>query len=279
MNHDMGQGEPNGDLIRSIREMLGACDDGLSDLDSHRDLVFLNLEEEIRRYQSVIHGALQALAEAVDAKDAYTHGHSTRVSAYAKHLGRDLGLSPGELETLAFGALLHDVGKIGMPETILNKPGALTREEFEIVKEHPVRGSEILASIPDLREAERIVRHHHERIDGSGYPDCLSDRSIPIHAKLVAVVDTFDAITTNRIYRRAKSADHALRIMLEAAEGQLDLELVLRFERLWNLGEMHPILEDNLREGAGASGVVEREQAPAGCGALECDHGLLDIVD
>ncbi len=279
MSHEHASSEPTDDLIQTIQDMLGACEDGLSDLDRRRDMVFLNLEEELRRYQAVIHGALQALAEAVDAKDAYTHGHSRRVSLYSTRLGNDLGLGPRELDNLAFGALLHDVGKIGMPESILNKPAALTPEEFEIVKEHPVRGSEILSNIPDLREVERVVRHHHERIDGAGYPDRLSGFGIPLHARVVAVVDTFDAITTTRSYHRAKSPEHAFRIMVEAADGQLDAELVLRFERLWRVQSMAHIIDESWHDAGAADPDSDRQPTQASCGALGCDHGLLELVD
>jgi HD-GYP domain-containing protein (c-di-GMP phosphodiesterase class II) len=179
---------------------------------------------------------LRALIGAVEARDAYTHGHSARVAELAVHLGQRLGLRPAALRTLAEGAYLHDVGKVGIPDHILNKPGALTDEERAWIQQHPVVGSDIVSRAPSLRDALSVIRQHHERFDGQGYPDGLAGEQISLAARIVAVVDVWDALTSDRAYRPAWPSDRALR-HLEAGRGThfdpacLDAFLVLRAER------------------------------------------------
>ena len=144
-----------------------------------------------------------ALAAAVDAKDGYTHGHSQRVAQYAVTLGRELGFDQQEVERLELSAVLHDVGKIGVPEAVLNKPGRLTTAEMTIMRTHPEKGADILSSIRAMRDIVPGVRHHHERFDGMGYPDGLKGGNIPLSARIILVADTFDAMTSTRPYRTA----------------------------------------------------------------------------
>jgi putative nucleotidyltransferase with HDIG domain len=145
--------------------------------------------------------ALKALVAAVEARDSYTAGHSARVAALSVELGVELKLSPEALRHLAQGALLHDIGKIGIPDSILNKPGRLDPEERAWIEQHPIIGSELVRSAPSLRDAVDVVHHHHERIDGNGYPDKLAGDAIPLHARIAAVADVWDALTTDRAYR------------------------------------------------------------------------------
>lgn len=154
-------------------------------------------------------GTLAALAAAVDAKDSYTARHSLMVADYAEAIGRRLGLSAGQLEVLERACLIHDIGKIAVPEAILLKPGRLDAEEFEVIKCHAVRGAEIVESIPFLRPSADAVRHHHERYDGRGYPDGLEGEEISVLARVLAVADTFDAMTSDRPYRRGLSIEEA----------------------------------------------------------------------
>jgi putative nucleotidyltransferase with HDIG domain len=248
--------EPNGpcpghgDLLSDLQETLDFFEKEIEELDEQRDRTFAELQDEIRRYRGVLRGVLFALASAIDAKDEYTHGHSRRVAAIAVRVGHEMGLSRRELEELEFGALLHDVGKIGMPEAILNKPGRLTAEEYEIVKQHPKRGSEILRNIPDLDEVDRIARHHHERFDGGGYPDGLHGHETMLGARIVAVADMFDAMTSTRSYREARDPRIALETMKEVAGTQLDPGVVEVFSRLTEAGELDAILRNDFR-GAG----------------------------
>jgi HD-GYP domain-containing protein (c-di-GMP phosphodiesterase class II) len=154
--------------------------------------------------------ALHALTAAVEAKDPYTHGHSGRVARVAVGIGERLGLGPDALRRLAQGAQLHDIGKIGVPDAVLNKPAELSSEEWDWIRAHPVVGWEIASRAPSLHSALDVVRHHHERWDGSGYPDGRSGEDIPLVARISAVADVWDALTSDRAYRPAWPADQAL---------------------------------------------------------------------
>jgi HD-GYP domain-containing protein (c-di-GMP phosphodiesterase class II) len=184
---------------------------------------------------------LRALIGAVEARDAYTHGHSARVAELAVGIGLRLGLRPEALRTLAEGAYLHDVGKVGIPDHVLNKPGALTDEERAWIQEHPIVGSDIVGRAPSLRDALSVIRQHHERYDGEGYPDGLAGKEISLAARIVAVADVWDALTSDRAYRPAWPPDRALR-HLEAGRGShfdpdcLDAFLALMAERGHRLG-------------------------------------------
>jgi putative nucleotidyltransferase with HDIG domain len=207
-----------------------------------RDLVLQNrfyqqhLESRVRELdrrnrQSLING-VQMLVHALEAKDAYTSGHSTRVARYAVKTAVQLGYTGDRLEQLRLGGELHDIGKIGTREDILNKPGPLTAEEFQQIKEHAALGERILA--PFLSESPnvlRIVRSHHERLDGGGFPDGLSGGSIPHEARVVAVVDAFDAMTTNRAYRPSRTPSDAMGELRRCAGTHFDGEIVEAFLR------------------------------------------------
>src|SRR5919106_1700945 len=164
--------------------------------------------------------ALHALTAAVEAKDPYTHGHSARVARVAVGVGERLGLEADELRRLAQGARLHDIGKIGVPDAVLNKPAELTPDEWDWIKAHPVVGWEIASRAPSLRSALDVIRHHHERWDGSGYPDGRHGDETPLPARIAAVADVWDALTSDRAYRPAWPADQAL-AHLVAGSGRL----------------------------------------------------------
>lgn len=167
-----------------------------------------------------------ALAAAVDAKDAYTRGHSERVMRNSVALARAVGLSRSEVEMIRYSALLHDVGKIGLPTHILSTKEKLTDEEFDLVKQHPVIGYEIVRPITFLREALDGIRYHHERWDGKGYPDGLSGEGIPFMGRLLALADTWDAMANDRFYRRARTPDQITQEFLRCSGTQFDPELV-----------------------------------------------------
>ena len=172
------------------------------------------LEEMQRILQERNTQIISTLAEAIEIKDTSTFGHSGRVVNLALDLAKELGITdPADLEAIKFGALLHDVGKIGIPEHILNKPGRLTFEEFEIMKKHPLYGEKIIKNISGWDLVADIVRHHHENIDGSGYPDGLAGDQISIRAQIVSIVDVFTALIEERPYRPALSLDEALKII------------------------------------------------------------------
>jgi putative two-component system response regulator len=155
--------------------------------------------DELESVESVI----ISLALTIEARDSYTEGHCERLANYAQALGRTLGLSQPDLEALRRGGYLHDVGKIAVPDAILLKHARLTREEFDVMKQHTVIGETLCGQLRSLRPVRQIVRHHHERLDGSGYPDGLRGDDIPLLAQIISVVDAFDAMTTTRPYRRA----------------------------------------------------------------------------
>jgi HD-GYP domain-containing protein (c-di-GMP phosphodiesterase class II) len=153
---------------------------------------------------------MRALIAAVEARDAYTHGHSARVAEMSVSIGLRLGLRPAALRALAEGAYLHDVGKVGIPDHVLNKPGALSDEERAWIQEHPIVGSDIVGRAPSLRDALAVIRQHHERYDGNGYPDGLAGEEISLAARIVSVADVWDALTSDRAYRPAWPPDRAL---------------------------------------------------------------------
>jgi response regulator RpfG family c-di-GMP phosphodiesterase len=179
--------------------------------------------------EELFRSSIRAVVFAVEAKDRYTRGHTERVTEYSVMSARELGLSRGDVKRVEIASLLHDVGKIGIPDTILGKPGKLTDEEFEIVKSHPVRGTEIMAPIGAMREIVPGIRHHHERYDGLGYPDKLRGKEIPLLGRIIAVADVFDALTTDRPYRSAVSVDETLEYLQSNAGYQFDPEVVEAF--------------------------------------------------
>lgn len=182
-----------------------------------------------RRLQTTSLEAVRALALAVEARDPYTHGHSKRVARLARQLGSALGLPADELQALEWSGLLHDVGKLGVPESILQKRGELTTEEFEVVRQHPRIGYEVLAPVTGLASLLAAVRSHHENYDGSGYPDGLAGEAIPRHARILRVVDIFDALTSRRSYRDDWNVEDALE-RLEADAGKVtDAEITRVF--------------------------------------------------
>ena len=170
------------------------------------------------------------LGHIVEARDPYTEGHCQRLAEYATALGTALRLDSSDIDTLTRGAVLHDVGKIALPDTVLLKPGRLDPDELEQMREHPVVGDNLCRTVRSLERVRPIVRSHHERQDGRGYPDRLSGDQIPLLAQIVAVVDVFDALTTNRPYRNAMTAKAAYDIMLqEAASGWVPVRLAQTF--------------------------------------------------
>lgn len=176
---------------------------------------------------------LFTLARTIEAKDAYTEGHVERVAGYALVLGDRLSLPEADREALRKGGILHDIGKLRVPDDILTKPTQLTSQEREVIKNHPQWGEEICSKLRSIRPALPVVRHHHERLDGSGYPDGLKGDAIPMTARILAIVDVFDALTTTRPYRRSLTRDQALGILWdEANKGWWDRDVLNAFADL-----------------------------------------------
>lgn len=181
---------------------------------------------------------LTALTSALDAKDAYTHGHSYRVSRYALMLGRALGLSGKRMELLEYAALLHDIGKIGVSGDIISKDGKLTDEEYRAMKAHPAIGAKIIERLKFLNEAAQIVKYHHERPDGKGYPEGLKGEEIPFEARILQVCDTLDAMTSTRSYRKARTIEETLEEFRKYRGTQFDPEVVDALVGLHSRGDL-----------------------------------------
>lgn len=195
----------------------------------------------IRNLISQLDGAqnvIRALARAVEGKDPYTSQHTERVARYALRLGSDIGLSWDDLFYLELGAQIHDIGKIAVAESVLNKPGRLDDAEFQAIKTHPVIGADICRPLATLARVVAVVRNHHERWDGLGYPDGLKGEEIALEARIVAIADAFDAMTSDRPYRKKMSPMEAGQILRDGAGTQWDAELVYRFLALIDRGEI-----------------------------------------
>src|ERR1700719_3936138 len=200
--------------------------------------------DELERAESV----LFSLARSIEGKDPYTHGHCERLAEYSARLGEQLGLSEDQITALRRAGIVHDVGKIAVPDAILLKPGRLTPDEWIIIREHSVVGERICAPLKSFRSVLPIIRHHHEKFDGSGYPDGLRGEAIPVAARVLQIVDVYDALTTDRPYKKAFSITDALQTMKEeVAKGWWDPHIFDQFERLVGIGAA-----DFFLRGAGA---------------------------
>jgi len=199
-------------LVRGASARLQAQNEDLAER-SHE------LVESARALEATLLETIETLNAAVEARDPYTAGHSQRVRRVALAIGRELRLPAKQLGALATAALFHDIGKIGMPDSILTKPGKLDRAEATIMREHVTRGAEIVARISSLRDSVPAIRHHHERWDGLGYPDRLSGTTIPVESAIIAIADSWDAMTTDRPYAVALDVDEAM-LQIEAGRGK-----------------------------------------------------------
>jgi HD-GYP domain-containing protein (c-di-GMP phosphodiesterase class II) len=170
--------------------------------------------------------SITSIVEAIDAKDPYTKGHSVRVVEYSMRIGEGIKLAKDPLKTLEVSAILHDVGKIGIPDEILRKPGRLTDEEYAYIKKHPMFGAEIITPIAQMKELMPNILHHHERFDGKGYPDGLQGKNIPLCARIIAIADSFDAMTSGRLYRSKFTDDQAYQELIDHRGTQFDPKLV-----------------------------------------------------
>ena len=222
--------------IRSNNE-IGELADTFNLMASEIETHIRDLKRAADENSELFLGTIRALANAIDAKDPYTRGHSVRVNRYAVIIARRMGLDAASIDSIHVASVLHDVGKIGIDDAILKKPGALTRDEFEVMKTHTTRGADIMAPI---RQMERIIpglRHHHERWNGTGYPDGLAGEGIPLMGRIIAVADTFDAMTTDRPYQRAFTFTEAVARINELKGLAFDERAVEAFNRAYVAGE------------------------------------------
>ncbi len=190
--------------------------------------------------ETLFYGAIRTLVATIEAKDNYTKGHTERVTTYAMQIASEMDLADAELEVLELASLLHDVGKIGIPEKILKKPGKLTPGEYEIMKRHPNIGAEIIANIENIEKVKDIVANHHEKWDGSGYMRGLKGEEIPLGARILAVADAYDAMTSTRSYRRNFSEEEVIKEFKRCAGFQFDREVVRAFFKAYRNGKITP---------------------------------------
>jgi putative nucleotidyltransferase with HDIG domain len=196
------------------------------------------LKESAEENRELFVGSIRMLAAAIDEKDPYTRGHSGRVAKYSTLIGRELGLKPEDLDTLRISALLHDVGKIGVEDRVLKKPGALTPEEFDLMKQHTVKGANIMRPVSQLKNMLPGIELHHEHMDGRGYPYGLQGPQIPMMARIIGVADTLDAMTTNRPYQSAMDLDYALGKIKALAGSKFDTVVVNALEATVTAGKL-----------------------------------------
>jgi putative nucleotidyltransferase with HDIG domain len=196
------------------------------------------LKEAAEENRELFIGSIRMLAAAIDEKDPYTRGHSGRVAKYSTLIGRELGLSSEDLDRLRIAALLHDVGKIGVEDRVLKKPGALTPEEFDLMKQHTVKGANIMRPVSQLKEMLPGIELHHEHIDGRGYPYGLQGQQIPLMARIIGVADTLDAMTTNRPYQSAMDIEFALNRIKSLTGSKFDTVVVNALESAINSGKL-----------------------------------------
>lgn len=232
-------------VLQAINKKKGAFN--RADLDGFKalaDQVAIAIENAglYKELKETFVNTVAALSEAIEAKDAYTGGHTKRVLEYSMVVGRRLELSPEEMDNLKLAAALHDIGKIGIEDRLLAKPGKLDAEENRIMESHPIIGARIVENIRSLRGIVPGIRHHHEHYDGNGYPDILEGESIPIIARVISVCDTFDAMTSDRPYRKGLSPETALQELRRNAKSQFDPEVVDAFIAAYENDDIQKIL-------------------------------------
>lgn len=217
------------DLGRDFNRMSG-----------HVERYIGELEEAARENRDLFIGSLRAFAAAIDAKDPYTRGHSERVASVSRIIARHLGMDEAFQERIWIAGILHDVGKIGVDDRVLKKGGQLSEEEFHQIKMHTVIGYEIMSSMEQLKEMLPAIRWHHENWNGRGYPDGLRGEDIPLIARIIAVADTFDAVTTNRPYQQAYTLEFAVETITKLTGARFDAKVVTAFLRAYEQGEIQP---------------------------------------
>lgn len=237
-----GRALARGDFSQRVhlrsRTEIGELAETFNTMSSELEQFVEDLKRAAEENRALFLGSIQMLAGAVDEKDPYTRGHSDRVTRYSLMIAKEMNLSPEFLETLQISAQLHDVGKIGIEDHILKKPGALTTEEFEVMKTHTTKGANILRPVTQLAEMLPGIELHHESLDGRGYPYGLKADQIPLLARVIAVADTFDALTTNRPYQHAHTPEEALKIIQNLAGKRLDPVPVAALLAVYARGEI-----------------------------------------
>lgn len=230
------------ELIRSADEALYKAKNSAKNKVELYFTVFNELGNSVRKNEQDLINSVRTLVSIINAKDRYTYGHSERVALYAQELAKEIGLTENQVKRIAYGAFLHDIGKIEIPRDMLNKTTVLTAEERHIFNQHPVWGADIVKPIRAFRDISPLILHHHENFDGTGYPSGLKGAAIPLEARILRIADSFDAMTTNRPYKPAMEREAALEELRRCSGTQFDPHLVEHFIRLFTKGK----LEKNL---------------------------------
>jgi len=258
---ESSQAIAKGDFSKRVqlksRTEFGELADTFNSMSSDLERFVQDLKRAAEENRELFMGSIQMLAGAVDEKDPYTRGHSDRVTKYSVLLAKELGLEPHEVEKIQISAQLHDVGKIGIEDRILKKPGALTPDEFEIMKTHTTKGATILRPVTMLKDMIPGIELHHESLDGRGYPYGLKGDQIPLVARIITVADTFDAMTTNRPYQAAMDPEYVVRIINSLANTKFDPKVVSALTAVFERGDL------KIRRAA----AVQPEAVPAGAAA------------
>jgi HD-GYP domain-containing protein (c-di-GMP phosphodiesterase class II) len=219
---------------------LAKLGNNFNDMAGNIEALVRRLKQALRQNQELFLETIRTLAAAIDAKDPYTRGHSERVASYSMALSRHLGLKQDEVFRIHIAAILHDVGKLGIKDGILNKPGGLSDDEFEIMRQHPSIGAQIMSPIRMLKDIIPGIRNHHETWDGTGYPDRLKGDQIPMVARIIGVADTFDAMTTTRPYQKAMTLDYVLAKMRSMSGSRFDPLVIDAFLAAVEAGDISP---------------------------------------
>jgi putative nucleotidyltransferase with HDIG domain len=238
-SHAIARGDFSQRVQVKSRTEIGELAETFNFMSGEIEHFVLDLKRAAAENRELFMNSIQMLAGAVDEKDPYTRGHSDRVTKYSVLIAKEMGLPEEFQEIVRVSAQLHDVGKIGIEDRILKKPGALTAEEFEIMKTHTTKGANILRPVAQLKEMIPGIELHHESLDGRGYPHGYKADEIPLLPRIIAVADTFDALTTNRPYQQAHDCEDALRIIRSISGKRLDATAVAALEAIYQRGEIH----------------------------------------
>jgi HD-GYP domain-containing protein (c-di-GMP phosphodiesterase class II) len=233
--------------VKSHNE-IGDLADNFNSMSHSIELAVEQLKKAAHENHLLFINSIRMLAAAIDAKDPYTRGHSERVARYSIAIGKNLSLPAKEMQNLRISALLHDVGKIGIDDRILRKPGALSDDEFDVMKQHPAKGAAIMSGVAQLIDCIPGMKYHHEKWSGGGYPDNLEGEAIPMQARIVAIADTFDAMTTNRPYQKAMELGYVVEKIKSFAGTRFDPRVVDAFAQAVKRGDI--VIEEQVRGAA-----------------------------
>ncbi|HEY7354790.1 MAG TPA: HD domain-containing phosphohydrolase [Terriglobales bacterium] len=271
-SHAIARGDFSQRVELKSRTEIGELASTFNFMSQELEHFVLDLKRAAAENRELFMNSIQMLAGAVDEKDPYTRGHSDRVTKYSVLIAKEMGLNDDFTEILQVSAQLHDVGKIGIEDRILKKPGTLTAEEFEIMKTHTTKGANILRSVAQLKEMIPGIELHHESLDGRGYPHGLKGDQIPLLPRIIAVADTFDALTTTRPYQQAHDTQSALRIIHSLSGTRLDATAVTALETVFQRGEIQVPAPTPIAVAAAASAIPGKIAGPPSAAPIEMDR-------